>query len=167
MNKSLLIKIFDGKRQKILIPILTIVIGLIVGGIVMIKENWVRPVTLVQQFVANEYVAACGDSGTTYYFKCDAEKGWGMNLGGDVYTDVNLNGKYDKGVDTYYSSYRSCGETHVAESTDTFFAGIFRADTFIFPFHQDIPVIVWAGENGDNCHCTTNLDKESWETAKS
>lgn len=35
MNKSILVKIFDGKRQKILIPVLTILIGLIVGGIVI------------------------------------------------------------------------------------------------------------------------------------
>lgn len=35
MNKSILVKIFDGKRQKVLIPLFTILIGLIVGGIVI------------------------------------------------------------------------------------------------------------------------------------
>lgn len=29
------------------------------------------------------------------------------------------------------------------------------------------PVIVWRGDNNDNTHCTTNLDKSTWETAKS
>ena len=35
-------------------------------------KKWVRPLTEVQNFVANEYVAACGDSGTTYKFTCNA-----------------------------------------------------------------------------------------------
>ena len=130
----------------------------------MNKENWVRPVTLVQQFVANEYVAACGESGTIYKFECNAEKDWGWNLGGIVYKDNNHNKQLDWG-DKRYSTYIACGETHEAESTDVFFDGIFVATSIAGP--QIIPVIVWAGENGKNCHCTTNLDRESWETAKS
>lgn len=35
MNKSFLLKIFDGKRQKVLIPVFTILIGLLVGGIII------------------------------------------------------------------------------------------------------------------------------------
>ena len=34
----------------------------------MDKRVWEQPVTLVQKFEANEYVAACGDSGTTDRF---------------------------------------------------------------------------------------------------
>ena len=130
----------------------------------MNKENWVRPVTLVQQFVANEYVAACGESGTTYKFECDATKGWGLDLGGIVYRDNNHNGKLDWG-DKFHSTYIACGETHVAESTDKFFDGIFLATSIAGT--PIIPVIVWPGEDGKNCHCTTNLDMKSWETAKS
>ena len=36
------------------------------------KRVWCRPQTVVQKFEANEYVAACGDSGTVYKFTCDA-----------------------------------------------------------------------------------------------
>ena len=46
---------------------------------------WRRPLTEVQKFEANEYVAACGDSGTTYKFKCDA----GGGESGNVYLETN------------------------------------------------------------------------------
>lgn len=36
------------------------------------KKTWEEPQILVQKFIPNEYVAACGDSGTTYYFECNA-----------------------------------------------------------------------------------------------
>ena len=41
----------------------------------MTKNVWVQPQTVVQQFVANEAVSACGDSGTVYKFTCDAGGG--------------------------------------------------------------------------------------------
>ena len=40
------------------------------------RKEWMEPVIEVQEFVANEYVAACGDSGTVYKFTCDAPGGW-------------------------------------------------------------------------------------------
>lgn len=36
------------------------------------KKAWTRPLTTVQQFDANEAISACGDSGTNYYFECNA-----------------------------------------------------------------------------------------------
>ena len=36
------------------------------------RKRWEEPMILVQQFVANEYVAACGESGTVYNFECNA-----------------------------------------------------------------------------------------------
>lgn len=53
------------------------------------KRAYVRPTMVGERFVANEYVAACGDSGTVYKFECDA----GDRLGG---YSVYLNG--DDGV---------------------------------------------------------------------
>ena len=39
----------------------------------MTKMTWTRPVTEVQQFAANEYVAACGDTEYgAYLFECNA-----------------------------------------------------------------------------------------------
>ena len=39
------------------------------------KRAYVRPTMVGERFVANEYVAACGDKGTVYKFKCDAGGG--------------------------------------------------------------------------------------------
>ena len=40
------------------------------------KRAYVRPTMVGERFVANEYVAACGDSGVVYKFDCNAgEKG--------------------------------------------------------------------------------------------
>lgn len=36
------------------------------------RREWMEPVIEVQEFVANEYVAACGDSGKVYKFECNA-----------------------------------------------------------------------------------------------
>ena len=49
------------------------------------KRVWCRPQTVVQKFEANEYVAACGDSGTVYKFTCDA----GGGVYGSVYEETN------------------------------------------------------------------------------
>lgn len=38
----------------------------------MERKVWRRPLTEVQKFEANEYVAACGDSGVVYNFECNA-----------------------------------------------------------------------------------------------
>ena len=34
-----------------------------------------QPLTVVQKFAPNEYVAACGDHGVTYKFECNAGGG--------------------------------------------------------------------------------------------
>ncbi len=36
------------------------------------RKEWMEPVIEVQEFVANEYVASCGDSGKVYKFECNA-----------------------------------------------------------------------------------------------
>ena len=38
------------------------------------RKEWMEPVIEVQEFVANEYVAACGDSGKVYNFGAMLEK---------------------------------------------------------------------------------------------
>lgn len=49
------------------------------------KRAYVRPTMVGERFVANEYVAACGDKGTVYKFKCDA----GGGKSGEVYLETN------------------------------------------------------------------------------
>lgn len=66
------------------------------------KRAYVRPTMVGERFVANEYVAACGDKGTVYKFNCDATRGplyYYPNSDGmvDGFVDYNLNGKQDSG----------------------------------------------------------------------
>lgn len=126
-------------------------------------KEYVRPMMDSEIFAANEYFSACGDSGTTYYFKCDAS-GW-FGLGGVVIDDTNGNKQFD-GTDTDHirSSYIPCSQTHIAESTDDFSYGFLWA---LGSLRDPKPVIIWGGEDGENTHCTTELDMSKWETAKS
>lgn len=129
------------------------------------KRAYVTPTMVGERFVANEYVAACGDGGTVYKFRCNAgdEGLWFYPY--EVYVDSNNNGTYDSG-DQYLGKYHACGETHKASSADGFLNG-FMIDTR--QGHDSTPqnVVIWRGRRGDNIHCTTDLDKNTWETAKS
>ena len=132
----------------------------------MERRIWTRPVTEVQKFEANEYVAACHDWNTVYKFKCDA----GGGESGTVWVDTNGNGELDLGADEcltsplgILSSYHACGEEHEASTRDEFL------DEFYLP-HADLnrmqKVVIWtAGDT--NIHCTTDLNQDSWETTKS
>lgn len=129
------------------------------------KREWNAPQILVQQFVPNEYVAACGDSGTTYKFSCDA----GGGESGDVYLETNGTPGLQtggRGGDRYLSGYYACGITHDAESTDDFLNGYYVTYDR-WGNAQVTSVIVWRGPRNNNTHCTTNLDMSTWETAKS
>lgn len=129
------------------------------------KGTWEAPRIMVQEFEANEYVAACGDSGKVYNFKCDA--GVGVTHGAgllktkyvwDVTTD---DGRKLTSLGGYYGP---CGETHQAESDDEFIYGYM--DDVYTNQNENIRVVIWT-DHGTNVHCTTNLDINSWETAKS
>lgn len=128
-------------------------------------RNWERPMAVVDAFVANEFVSACGDKNKVYKFKCDAGDDWG----GYVYLETNgISGLQKRGgrgykADQYLSSYVRCGATHDAKTTDDFLKGYFDPNGY-----GDIKeVIVWRGPKGDNTHCTTNLKMNEWDTAKS
>ena len=130
----------------------------------MEKKAYVKPVMESETFVPQTYVAACGDSGTVYKFVCNA--GWyGTLLGYDVYTN-GLDGKPGTKDDVYLGGYTPCDATHEASATDEFISGYMRKDYGLVEGRR-IDVIIWRGEDGNNIHCTTNLDKNSWETVKS
>lgn len=139
----------------------------------MTKNVWVQPRTAVQQFVANEAVSACGDSGTTYLFTCDA----GGGREGTVYLETNGRDGLQTGWggDQNLGGYYACGTTHEADSDDAFLNGYYVTEEWVpgsgwWPGHYETvttPVIVWRGPNNDNTHCTTNLDQDSWEIARS
>lgn len=135
------------------------------------KKTWEEPRILVQQFMPNEYVAACGASGTVYNFVCDA----GDGVWGSVYQETNgrpglqaggRNGdtRIAKYSEFWGSGYHACGTTHEAESNSGFFEGYYCAEGYT---DNPVPVIIWKGEDGKNVHCTTKLNMNDWTTAKS
>ena len=128
------------------------------------RKEWMEPVIEVQEFVANEYVATCGDSGTVYKFTCDAPGGW---LYYYPESDGQIDGNYTgSGSQKRIGSYHLCGATHEASVTDAFYDGFvdYNRNRKQDPGEG---VIVWRGPNNKNGHATTNLDINSWETAKS
>ena len=160
----------------------------------MEKRIWSKPEMNEFVFAANEYVAtSCGDGGTTDKFTCDAGEGTATHVGygslrdpkscwcGTIHTS-----RHDFEGDRYFkvyqdnngvfgeqiaSRYHACGETHEAtvgkgESFgDVFFAG--WMDDRLTDVVEKIKVMIWRGADGDNCHCTENLNVSTWEIAKS
>lgn len=130
----------------------------------MEKKAYVKPSLESETFVPQTYIAACGDSGVVYKFKCDA--GYLFGSGGHVWQEnekqsgLQTSGP-NKDIDLGY--YHPCSETHEASVTDDFVKGYLTG--YLLPFPKE--VIIWKGEHNDNVHCTTNLNMDEWETAKS
>ena len=134
-------------------------------------REYVKPMMDSEVFVANEYFSACGDSGTTYLFKCDA----GGGASGTVYVESNgveglqtrSSGSWWGGdyvaADRSLGGYHACGTSHEADSDNDFLDG------YYVPYRSNdvTKVIIWRGPYNNNVHCTTNLNQDSWETAKS
>lgn len=126
------------------------------------RKEWMEPVIEVQEFVANEYVASCGDNGKVYNFECDAP-------GGLLYyypkSDGKIDGNYNgSGSARYLGIYHPCKAKHEASATSDFYDGFIDYDGDGIP---DQGVIVWRGPKNNNGHATINLNMSSWETAKS
>lgn len=130
----------------------------------MEKKAYVKPVMESETFVPNTYIAACGDEHKVYKFVCNA--GYILGSGGHVWQEnykeegLQTSGR-NKDIDL--GTYWQCRETHEAPVTDDFVEGYLTG--FLLPFPKE--VIIWKGEHNDNVHCTTNLNMNSWETAKS
>lgn len=128
-------------------------------------RNWEKPMAVVDTFAANEFVSSCGEMNRVYKFKCDAGSKFWL-LGGyhyysyDVYVDSNKNGELDY-RDEELGSYKACGKTHDAKTTDDFQNG------FCVRNREIIPVVIWRGEDGRNIHCTTKLNMDEWATERS
>lgn len=123
------------------------------------KKDWLDPQTIVQDFVPNEYVAACGDTGTAYKFVCNATRVGALYDNSAVYNEAGEK----LGV------FHPCSETHITGEKDSFINGYITSATLIGQWFEigKTPVIIWRGTDGHNLHCTTNLDISKWETAKS
>ena len=124
------------------------------------KKVYEAPAVHLEQFVANEYIAACGDTEYgKYLFECNAGDLGLKKYPYEVYVDYRGNGRY-----TYRANYHACGAKHEADKTDDFYNG-YMDDTRT-PGNDNIKVIVWT-DHGRDTHCTTELDRESWQTTKS
>ena len=134
-------------------------------------KKWSRPMTFVQKFEANEYVAACGDSGVVYNFECNAgerNKEYAVyklgSRGNKIY--LTIGSGWDRHeIDGYDYYYHPCKATHEAESDSGFLTGYYMDDMSTRK-DERIPVVVWT-DGGTDVHCTTELDMNKWETAKS
>lgn len=125
------------------------------------KKVYEAPVVHLEQFVANEYIAACGDTEYgVYKFECDG--------GGGVY-----GGLYDldwNRISRSWNSYHACGETHDATTQDEFIRGYFDPD-WNHKNGNEIEVYIWLetdrrGHVIDK-HATEDLDREHWTVDKS
>lgn len=135
-------------------------------------RNWERPMAVVDAFVANEFVSACGEKNQVYKFKCTADAG-------ELYYypqgDGTIDGIYKgSGKAQEIGSYHPCGKEHEASVTDDFYDGYVYTRRYegipLLGGHwveKRTPVIVWRGENGRNGHATTNLNMSEWTTARS
>lgn len=134
----------------------------------MKKQTWEEPQILVQKFIPNEYVAACGDSGRVYNFECNAgNKGKEYNVYLENGTPYATSGPDYGGCQTDYYSYSPCGETHEANSDSGFLKGyMFEQDWWGQNKGKRINVIIWT-DNYTDVHCTTELNMNEWTTAKS
>ena len=127
------------------------------------KKTYVKPTINVENFAANEFIAACGDTNYEYLFVCNANSGGWFGDGGSVYVDTNKNGRWNPGRDERLGSYSPCQDTHNTKDGDEFLDGFLVANIGT----KVMKVKIWRGEDGHNIHCTKNLDMNSWETAKS
>ena len=128
------------------------------------KKVYEAPVVHLEQFVANEYIAACGDKNKVYKFTCDAPGGW---LYYYPESDGTIDGKYTgSGKAKRLGNYHPCDAKHEASTTDSFYDGFVD---YNWNEKQDDGegVIVWRGPRNKNGHATKNLDMSTWETDKS
>lgn len=134
------------------------------------KKIWTKPMATVEEFAANEYVAACGDEHRVYKFTCDA-------LAGTVYYYGTSDGKIDgygtSGRATELGSYKPCADKHEAPTTGDFYDGFVDRDRDGVCDEGENAIIwvewsQWFGYTyASNWHATENLKMDEWETAKS
>ena len=130
-------------------------------------KSYKKPVLNVERFTPNEFIAGCGDSGVVYNFECNAGE---RRNSYNVYYDNGNPLASSNGNEEWYAQftgYHPCGATHEAESNSGFYDGyMYLQDRRGNNSGSPIDVVIWT-DNGTDVHCTTNLDMDKWETAKS
>ena len=129
------------------------------------KQVWSSPKTSFEQFVPQNYIAACGDTEKVYLFTCDAPRGpLYYYSSGDGKVDGIYNGS--KSAKLLGWDYYPCGKTHEAKTTSPFYDG-FVDYNYNGKCEENERCIVWRGPDGNNGHSTAQLDMDSWTVAKS
>ena len=155
-------------------------------------KKWNAPMAVVEQFMSNEYIAACGDVGgetiISYLFSCDAGFTPEYDVEGNVTGGKPSKKQYEgliylengaqsglqvEGVnaDTQYHRYHCCGAAHESATPGAYSEGYFLPWVGGSNYDENMayPVFVWKGESGDSCHCTARLGNVTtpWYTSKS
>lgn len=142
----------------------------------MRKKIYNKPLLQIENFMPQEYCSPCGDGITmvTYDFSCDAGDGttyyvWIDNhtLGGNAEGEWNYRwGHYNwEGYDEYLGAFHACQSSHsvtVPKGTpidDIFPMGIISKNMYGY---YTTPVRIWRGEDGNNIHCTTQLQESEF-----
>ena len=129
------------------------------------KRAYIKPILESETFIPQNYIAACGDTNYEYLFKCDAMGGF---TGTVFYSDGDDKFEPFRGDRWMGTGYHACGEEHKTEVGDEFIEGWYVTGWDGVSGGDWVKkVIIWKGYDGNNIHCTTNLDKDSWTTAKS
>ena len=147
------------------------------------KKIYEKPAMQVEAFVANQYVANCGDTEYgKYLFECTAGQKEGYAHGIIYYEsygdpDVfNYSTTLWGGVNVRereLGGFHPCNEKHEADTTDEFYNGWFVPCQWNGSYHYGMQydkafkVVIWRGDNNDNIHATPKLDRDSWEVVKS
>lgn len=148
----------------------------------MEKRIWSKPEMNEFAFAANEYVAACGPSGQTYKFECNAEiEGNHTDIFGQkydnlyYYSDARVNAaepaptNWDKMTATKLGKYHPCNDTHDAPVSEAYYWGF--VDNNDDGKHDSSgslieTVIVWIERgffgNIRDAHATKELDINDW-----
>ena len=69
--------------------------------------------------------------------------------------------------DERMGSYLPCDEEHVASDQDEFFRGYLVSLGGDGKLVNKKDVIIWTGVDGNNIHCTTELDQNKWDRSPS
>lgn len=130
----------------------------------MKQQVWSSPKTAFEQFVPQTYIAACGDGGATYKFECNAPAGKMYVPDPDNEGEYLVNGR----------SYSPCSKTHETPVADTYYDGfIDRNNNGKQDSGEEVKVYLefstgWFGSTYvSDGHATANVNKETWEIAKS
>ena len=129
------------------------------------KKHYVKPIMTGEEFLAEEFVSACGDTEYgVYKFTCNAGDGkeGGLYIGQQSFNGVT----YWKRVSSGSKSYHACNDTHETSVWDEYREGIFDPDTD-HNNGNEIPCLIWYHLGQYTGHASEGLTRDEWEVLKS